>query len=86
MANDDVRDLLTALSAVRTKFLVVGAYALAHHGLVRATGDMQIAAGSTTWSDRLLVKVILAPDVEAGVGLPRLRSPNRRTSPTTASG
>jgi hypothetical protein len=45
MANDDVRDLLTALSAVRTRFLVVGAYVLAHHGLVRATGDMQIAAG-----------------------------------------
>ncbi len=42
MANDDVRDLLTALSAVRTKYLVVGAYALAHHGLVRATDDIDL--------------------------------------------
>lgn len=42
MANDDVQDLLIALSAADARYIVVGAYALAHHGLVRATGDLDL--------------------------------------------
>lgn len=38
----DVRDFLTDLSAAGVRFLVVGAYALAAHGRVRATGDIDI--------------------------------------------
>src|SRR6266516_5625066 len=42
MLNPDFRDMLSALSAESADFLLVGAYALAAHGLPRATGDMDI--------------------------------------------
>ena len=38
--NQDFRDMLNELSAEGADFLVVGAYALAIHGVVRATGDI----------------------------------------------
>lgn len=40
MSDEDFRDFLTGLSAAGVKHLVVGAYALASHGRVRATGDL----------------------------------------------
>jgi len=40
--NPDYRDMLSALSAENVEFLVVGAYALAVHGLPRATGDIDV--------------------------------------------
>ncbi|MBN1853636.1 MAG: hypothetical protein JW829_12970 [Pirellulales bacterium] len=42
MLNPDFRDMLSALSAARADYLVVGAYALAAHGFPRATGDMDL--------------------------------------------
>ena len=38
----DFRDLLSALNAHGVEYLVVGAYALAAHGRVRATGDLDV--------------------------------------------
>ena len=40
--NPDFRDMLSALCDENVEFLVVGAYALAAHGLPRATGDIDI--------------------------------------------
>lgn len=40
--NDDFQDLLAALVEERVRFLVVGAHALAVHGVPRATGDLDI--------------------------------------------
>lgn len=40
--NPDFRDMLFALNDAGAEFLVVGAYALAAHGLPRATGDLDI--------------------------------------------
>lgn len=40
--NPDFRDMLSALSEAGAEFLVVGAYALAAHGLPRATGDLDV--------------------------------------------
>jgi hypothetical protein len=40
--NRDFVEMLAALSAAGVEFLVVGAYALAAHGLPRATGDIDI--------------------------------------------
>src|SRR5215510_15420826 len=40
--NQDFRDLLAAFNARGVEFLVVGAYALAAHGLVRATKDLDV--------------------------------------------
>ena len=42
MLNPDFRDMLSALCDEEVEFLLVGAYALAAHGLPRATGDLDI--------------------------------------------
>lgn len=44
--NDDFRDMLSLLLESGARFLVVGAHALAVHGVPRATGDLDI------WIDR----------------------------------
>jgi hypothetical protein len=38
----DFKDLLSAFNAHRVEYLVVGAHALAAHGHVRATGDLDV--------------------------------------------
>ncbi len=40
--NPDFLDLLAALVRAKTRFLVVGAHALAAHGVPRATGDLDV--------------------------------------------
>lgn len=40
--NRDFFDMLSALSGEGAEYLVVGAYALAAHGLPRATGDLDV--------------------------------------------
>ena len=42
MLNPDFRDMLWCLTEEKVEFLIVGAYALAAHGLPRATGDIDI--------------------------------------------
>jgi len=44
--NDDFRDVLSLLLEEGARFLVVGAHAMAVHGVPRATGDLDI------WVDR----------------------------------
>lgn len=41
--NDDFLDLLRALADAGASFLVVGAHAMAVHGVPRATGDLDVA-------------------------------------------
>lgn len=45
--NPDFVDLLRAFSEAEVRFLVVGAYALAHHGRPRATGDLDVWVHAT---------------------------------------
>lgn len=40
--NRDYVEMLAALSAARADYLIVGAHALAAHGLPRATGDLDL--------------------------------------------
>jgi predicted nucleotidyltransferase len=40
--NRDFVEMLSALSAAGARFLIVGAHALAAHGVARATGDLDI--------------------------------------------
>ena len=40
--NRDFVDLLHAFAGADVRFLIVGAYALAHHGRPRATGDLDV--------------------------------------------
>jgi hypothetical protein len=42
LLNPDYRDMLSAFSEERVEYLLVGAYALAVHGLPRATGDLDL--------------------------------------------
>lgn len=42
MLNSHYKDMLSALSAEGVRFLLVGAYAMAAHGYVRATADFDI--------------------------------------------
>jgi hypothetical protein len=42
MVNRDYRDLFAALNAAKVDYLIVGAYALAVHGHVRATKDLDV--------------------------------------------
>ena len=42
MLNKDYRDILSELSAAGAEYLLVGAYALASHGLFRATSDIDM--------------------------------------------
>jgi len=45
--NQDFVDLLRAFIGADVRFLVVGAYALAHHGRPRATGDLDVWVEAT---------------------------------------
>jgi hypothetical protein len=42
LLNQDFKDLLSAFNAAEVEFLVVGAHALAAHGHVRATKDLDV--------------------------------------------
>jgi hypothetical protein len=42
LLNSDFRDILSAFYEEKVKFMLVGAYALAAHGLPRATGDIDL--------------------------------------------
>jgi hypothetical protein len=45
--NQDFVDLLRAFIDADVRFMVVGAYALAHHGRPRATGDLDVWVDAT---------------------------------------
>lgn len=42
MLNQDFKEILSAFSAEKVEFMVVGGYAMAFHGFVRATGDIDL--------------------------------------------
>ena len=47
MLNQDFQDILSAFSDAGVEYLLVGAYALSAHGLVRSTGDIDLWVHST---------------------------------------
>ena len=42
MSESDFADFIRILKRHRVRFLVIGGYAMAHHGLVRATNDVDV--------------------------------------------
>ena len=62
--NPDFVDFLNALLKAEARFLVVGAHALAVHGVPRATGDIDI------WIDRSPSNVALVWQAMAAFGVP----------------
>ena len=58
--NPDFVDLLRAFSAADVRFLVVGAYALAHHGRPRATGDLDVWVDPTPANAAFVMQALAA--------------------------
>ena len=56
--NPDFVDLLRALRAADARFLIVGAYALAHYGRPRATGDLDIWIDATPANARRVMQAL----------------------------
>ena len=95
--NRDFAEMLRALAAESVEFLVVGAYAVAGHGLPRATGDIDLWVrpsadnAARLWRalerfgaprSRLTPDSFTQPDVVYHIGLP----PNRIDLLTTIDG
>jgi len=58
--NPDFRDLLAAFNARGVEYLVVGAHALAAHGLVRATKDLEVWVRPETENARRVLVALAA--------------------------
>ena len=56
----DFKDLLSAFNAHRVEYLVVGAHALAAHGHVRATGDLDVWVRSDVSNARRVMEALQA--------------------------
>ncbi len=52
----DFRDLLELFNVNKVEYIVVGAYALAYHGVPRFTGDIDILVKPTPVNADLIVK------------------------------
>jgi len=56
----DFKDLLSAFNAHGVEYLVVGAYALAAHGRVRATGDLDVWVRPEPGNARRVLRALAA--------------------------
>jgi hypothetical protein len=70
--NSDYKDILSALSAEKAKFLLVGAYALAAHGYPRATLDIDF----WIWPDSGNAEAVLRALARFGAPLDNLSLPD----------
>ncbi len=55
---DDTLDLLDALDEAGAQFIVVGAHALAAHGILRATGDFDLLVNATADNARRVIRAL----------------------------
>lgn len=58
MLHPDFKDILLCLKEEGTDFIIVGAYALAAHGLPRATGDIDIWIRSSAHNARKVLRAL----------------------------
>lgn len=56
--NSDFRDLLSAFNAHGVEYLVVGAYAMAAYGRIRATGDIDVWVRPTAGNAKQVVRAL----------------------------
>lgn len=56
--NPDFSDMLSALNARKVEYMIVGAYALAAHGYLRATGDIDIWIRCTVENAEKVLKAL----------------------------
>ncbi|MEK6814070.1 MAG: hypothetical protein AABY65_05000 [Nitrospirota bacterium] len=58
MLNPDYKDILSAFSDEKVEFLLVGAFALAAHGLPRATGDIDLWIRRTSLNAKRVIRAL----------------------------
>lgn len=58
MLNQDYKDMLLALSGERARYVLVGAYAMAIHGYLRATSDIDIWVMPTSENARAVIRAL----------------------------
>lgn len=58
MLNQDYKDMLLCLRDEAVEFIVVGAYALAAHGYLRSTGDIDIWVRNTPENAQKIVRAL----------------------------
>lgn len=78
--NDDWRDLLFGFRAVEARFLVIGAHAMAVHGVPRGTQDIDLWIEPTKENAEKIWKALSlfgAPLGDLGITLEDLHSPER---------
>lgn len=76
--NDDFRDLLIAMHDAGAEYLVVGAHAMAVHGAVRATGDLDVLVRPTPENAARVIDALVsfgAPIGEHGLAVEDLSNP-----------
>jgi len=76
--NEDFRDLLLALLDAGARFLVVGAHAMAVHGVPRATGDLDVWISPDHANSERVWRALLefgAPVRELGLSREDLETP-----------
>ncbi|MGH8584072.1 MAG: nucleotidyltransferase [Gammaproteobacteria bacterium] len=66
----DFKDFLKLLNEHKVRYLIVGGYAVAYHGYVRATGDLDLFFAASKANAAGLVKVLN----KFGFELPQIRS------------
>src|SRR5216117_2010997 len=66
MLSRDFRDILSAFSDAGVEYLLVGAFALSPHRLVRATGDMDLWVRPTAENAERVHRALLAFGAPAG--------------------
>lgn len=59
MLNPDFREMLSCLKDEDVEFIVIGAYALAAHGLLRATGDIDIWVRNSSDNARRIIRALV---------------------------
>jgi hypothetical protein len=68
--NEDFLDLIRALTEAKVDFVIVGAHALAAHGIVRATGDLDLLVRPSSANAQKLVRALTefgAPLAQHGI-------------------
>lgn len=77
-AQRDFKELLESFNARRVEYVIVGAYALAHHGVPRFTGDLDVLVRPTPDNARRILTALNAFGFEsAGFTVDDFTTPER---------
>lgn len=67
MLNPHFRDMLSEFNAAGVEYLIVGGYALAHHGYPRATGDLDFWIRRSADNAKRVMRALRSFGAPAGI-------------------